>query len=65
MSEIPHPFIEESTILFDKINEEEQRKIHFIHLNHTNPLLDKNSEESKIFDNNAYHIAHEGQIIDL
>jgi len=65
MSEIPHPFIEESTILFDKINEEEQRKIHFIHLNHTNPLLDKNSEESKIFDNNAYHVAHEGQIIDL
>ncbi|MCB0550762.1 MAG: pyrroloquinoline quinone biosynthesis protein PqqB [Lewinellaceae bacterium] len=40
MSEIPHPFIEESLALFGSLPEEERAKVHFIHFNHTNPLLD-------------------------
>tara|TARA_B110000008_G_scaffold189529_1_gene188312 strand:+ start:173 stop:1078 length:906 start_codon:yes stop_codon:yes gene_type:complete len=41
VSEIPHPFVVESMELFDAVKLEEKNKIFFIHLNHTNPLLDK------------------------
>jgi pyrroloquinoline quinone biosynthesis protein B len=43
MNEIPHPFVVESLELFSNLPEEEKAKIHFIHFNHTNPLLNKNS----------------------
>ena len=39
ISEIPHPFVTESMDLFDSIDIKEKNKIYFIHLNHTNPLL--------------------------
>ena len=39
MSEIPHPFVEESIELFSELSEEDKAKVHFIHFNHTNPLL--------------------------
>nr|MCU0398482.1 pyrroloquinoline quinone biosynthesis protein PqqB [Cyclobacteriaceae bacterium] len=38
-----HPFVVESLELFSNLPEEEKAKIHFIHFNHTNPLLNKNS----------------------
>lgn len=39
IEEIPHPFIVESIELFREQPAEVRSKIHFIHLNHTNPLL--------------------------
>ncbi|WP_443946280.1 MBL fold metallo-hydrolase [Pedobacter sp. AW1-32] len=39
MEEIPHPFVEETTALFAKEPKELKAKIHFIHFNHTNPLM--------------------------
>lgn len=39
MSEIPHPFIEESMKLFEGLSTENKDKVWFIHFNHTNPLL--------------------------
>ena len=45
ISEIPHPFIIESLKLFNPLDESEKNKIYFIHLNHTNPLLDSDSSE--------------------
>ncbi|QOI97507.1 MAG: MBL fold metallo-hydrolase [Flammeovirgaceae bacterium] len=39
ISEIPHPFVIESMRLFGALPESERGKIHFIHFNHTNPLL--------------------------
>lgn len=43
ISEIPHPFVIESMELFKNLPDKEKSKIHFIHLNHTNPLLDEQS----------------------
>ena len=43
MSEIPHPFIIETMRLFK--NSDKKDSIYFIHLNHTNPALNKNSDE--------------------
>lgn len=39
MSEIPHPFVEESMRLFETLSAEDKSKVHFIHFNHTNPLI--------------------------
>ena len=44
ISEIPHPFVTESMDLFDSIDIKEKNKIYFIHLNHTNPLLNEQSK---------------------
>ena len=47
MEEIPHPFIIESMERFGNLSEKEKSKIHFIHLNHTNPALNNESIERK------------------
>lgn len=59
MSEIPHPFIEESMDLFSDLSEEDRSKIHFIHLNHTNPLLRQGSPETSEFRTSGMRVAVE------
>jgi pyrroloquinoline quinone biosynthesis protein B len=61
MAEIPHPFVVESRNLLDGLPAAERSKIHFIHFNHTNPLLDPQSSASKTIEAAGYHIAREGQ----
>jgi len=39
MSEVPHPLVTETIELFKSETAETKSKIHFIHFNHTNPLL--------------------------
>ena len=56
-SEIPHPLVEESMKLFDELSEGDKMKIHFIHLNHTNPLLNKDSKEYHILQDRGYKLA--------
>ena len=65
LSEIPHPFVVESMELFDSMEEKEKNKIYFIHLNHTNPLLDKESEQYKFVRVKGYNIAEEGMKLKL
>ena len=65
ISEIPHPFVVESLELFDSMKNEEKNKIIFIHLNHTNPLLDINSNEYKNVINKGYRVANEGMELKL
>ena len=65
VSEIPHPFVVESLELFDTIKLKEKNKIFFIHLNHTNPLLNDNSEEYNYIITKGYNVAKEGMVLDL
>ncbi|NND15276.1 MAG: MBL fold metallo-hydrolase [Eudoraea sp.] len=65
MEEIPHPFIIESMALFDGLSPAERNKIHFIHMNHTNPLLDSTSLEYKQVTMKGYRIAQQGELYDL
>ena len=65
VSEIPHPFVVESMELFDTLKLEEKNKIFFIHLNHTNPLLDKSSDQYKFVKDKGYNIAEEGMKLEL
>jgi len=63
MSEIPHPFVEESMRLFSKLSKNDKEKIHFIHFNHTNPLLQEGNNAQKEVLKKGFNLAKEGQII--
>ncbi len=65
MSEIPHPFIAETMELLDSLPVKERNKIIFIHFNHTNPLLQVDSEAARNVIQKGYRIAFEGQILPL
>ena len=65
ISEIPHPFVTESMDLFDSIDIKEKNKIYFIHLNHTNPLLNEQSNQYKSVITKGYNVAKEEMILDL
>lgn len=58
ISEIPHPFVIESMGLFKKLSVSEKNKIHFIHFNHTNPLLDPKSLPSINVIENDFNISY-------
>ena len=65
MSEIPHPFVEESMQLFSDLSEVDKAKVHFIHFNHTNPLLIDGSEAEKNVLSNGFNIAKQQMVIPL
>jgi pyrroloquinoline quinone biosynthesis protein B len=65
ISEIPHPFVVESTKLFERLPDKEKAKIHFIHFNHTNPLLNDNSDEFNNLINQGFNVAQFNKKIDL
>lgn len=60
MSEIPHPFVSESMELFAKLVVSERKKVFFIHLNHSNPLLQQNSKAQKEVKTNGFNFATQG-----
>ena len=57
ISTIPHPFIIESMKLFEDLPAKEKKKVWFIHFNHTNPVLNKTSEQAKWVLKNGFNIA--------
>jgi pyrroloquinoline quinone biosynthesis protein B len=65
ISEIPHPFVIESMELFKGLPASEKSKIYFIHFNHTNPLLNPQSKQSKNVIKQGFKIARFGQVINL
>ena len=60
VSEIPHPFVEETLELFKNESKETKRKIHFIHLNHSNPLL-WDDEKKKETIEKGFNISKQGE----
>ena len=58
IEEIPHPFVIESMDLFKNLPQKEKKKIHFIHFNHTNPLLDSQSKAHKEVIQEGFGVAH-------
>ncbi len=65
MSQIPHPFIEESLNIFKELPSEDKSKVHFIHFNHTNPVLKSDSKAYQNVLNQGFLIADEGNQVIL
>ncbi len=60
MSEIPHPFVVESIQRFSALPDSIKSRVNFIHMNHTNPLLDSTSVEFETVKKAGYSIAKIG-----
>ena len=60
MSKIPHPFVMETMAALSQLSEQQRAKVWFIHMNHTNPLLNLNSEQSKVVRDRGFNIARSG-----
>ena len=65
MAEIPHPFIEESMKRFEALPRAERAKIHFIHMNHTNPALRSGSPACRQIERAGFRVAAIGDRIGL
>jgi pyrroloquinoline quinone biosynthesis protein B len=65
MSEVPHPFIEETVALFENESLATKNKVIFIHFNHTNPALQSNSKERNDLELLGFRFATEGQRFNL
>ena len=65
MSEIPHPFVEETIELLKDLSAEEKAKVIFIHFNHTNPLIKKTSAERREILRKGFRVAEEGMMLNL
>lgn len=65
MSEIPHPFIEETVNLFKNESVETKNKVIFIHFNHTNPALQNTSKEKTAIEKLGFKFAVEGMNLGL
>jgi pyrroloquinoline quinone biosynthesis protein B len=60
ISEVPHPFVTETMDLFERESNEVKNKVHFIHLNHTNPLLWDKELQQKVR-KDGFEIAEQGK----
>ncbi len=65
MSQIPHPFVEESLLRFRSLDATERNKIHFIHLNHTNPALNPNGKAADQIRRAGMNLAVQGKVYSL
>ena len=65
INEIPHPLVTETMSLLDNLSSELKVKVYFIHMNHTNLMLDPESEFSKLVESKGFNIARLGQKLNL
>ena len=61
ISEIPHPLVTETMELLSSLSIDTRNKIYFIHMNHTNMMLNPKSELSKLVISKGFKIARLGQ----
>jgi pyrroloquinoline quinone biosynthesis protein B len=65
MSEIPHPFMVETMDFLGALSAAEKSKVHFIHMNHTNPCLSDTSFAYRHVVASGFHIARMGDAYPL
>ena len=65
MSKIPHPFVKESMMLFKDLSKQNKQKVFFTHLNHTNPLIIKESKEQFEVKKLGFNFAMDNLVLEL
>ena len=65
ISEIPHPLVTETINLLDDLSPEDKNKVYFIHMNHTNLMLDPGSNLTKLVTNKGFNITRLGLKLSL
>ncbi|MFQ5649016.1 MAG: MBL fold metallo-hydrolase [bacterium] len=59
MSGFPHPFISHTLKRFQELPESERMKVRFVHFNHTNPVLQRESEARQEVLRSGFRVAEE------
>ncbi len=65
MSEVPHPFVTETMDLLAGSPSVEKRKVHFIHFNHSNPLIQGDRKAISTVARKGFRIARRGMRFEL
>jgi len=65
MSQIPHPRVLATMDRLQSLPDDQRTKIHFIHYNHTNPIRDPQSEESREVRARGFNVARRGDRVCL
>ncbi|WP_428740254.1 MBL fold metallo-hydrolase [Tenacibaculum sp.] len=65
ISEIPHPFIVESFQQFENLEAADKNKVIFIHFNHTNPVINPDSDAAKTIINHGFRIGKINDVFEL
>lgn len=65
MSTIPHPLVVESMALLNDLELSDRKKVHFIHMNHTNPLLQEHSAAQDSVRVQGFQVAKEGAVFPI
>ena len=65
MSEVPHPFIDETVALFKDEDVSVKSKIVFIHFNHSNPALDEKNVKRLELEKEGYRFAKQDAVYKL
>lgn len=65
IADIPHPFVIESMEIFEELKADDKAKVWFIHLNHTNPLLNSESAAYQQVIARGFNVAREGDRLPL
>ena len=61
IDEIPHPLVIETMDLLSELPDYHKDKVHFIHMNHTNQMLDPTSDITRNVLNKGFNIARLGE----
>lgn len=65
MQEVPHPFIEETMSLLSGLSDKDKSKVHFIHMNHTNPALIRDTAAINEIEGKHFQVAKEMERFEL
>lgn len=65
MEEIPHPLVIETISVLNDLNPVMKSKVYFIHTNHTNPLVNEQSEQSVHIEKQGFKVARYGMQFQL
>ena len=65
MSKIPHPTVRSTMELLRDIVERGKTKVYFTHLNHSNPLVIPESDETRYVLKQGFYVAREGMLFEL
>ena len=57
MSKVPHPLVTDTMAVLKGLGD----KVYFIHVNHSNPLLD----DPRLATDHGFHVAHDGLTLPL
>ena len=65
ISEIPHPLVSETIGLLENLSVIDKSKVYFIHMNHTNMMLDPKSDLTDYVKGKGFNIARLGIKLEL